>query len=143
MSNSKEGMFKSVSQQDLEDSRKTAGCCSKRRAKDNIRVYEINDDNNKTYYGVNAVTTTKYNVVTFLPKALMYQYMRFANIYFVIVAILSSIPSLSAISASASWMPIFFVLSISLLREGVEDYGRYVQDKKANNQEVLIYDHGT
>ena len=89
------------------------------------------------------MTTTKYNLITFLPLSILYQFKRFANTYFVIVAILSSIPSLSAVSPGASWSPIVFVLSPSMAREAIEDYGRYKLDKASNSQKVQVYDPKT
>ena len=43
------------------------------------KKYSVND---------NYISTTKYNVFSFLPLGLLYQFQRFANIYFLLVTIL-------------------------------------------------------
>ena len=58
------------------------------------------------------------------------------------MAVLSSIPALSAISPVTSWMPIILVLAISIVREGVEDYGRYKLDKQSNTSQVKVFEKG-
>lgn len=43
-------------------------------------------------YPTNYISTTKYNVLTFLPKAIFEQFRRVANLYFLLTAILSLTP---------------------------------------------------
>ncbi len=49
-------------------------------------------------------------------EALLLQYTRIANVYFLFIGILSSIPAISPVSSVTIWVPIIFVLSISLIR---------------------------
>jgi magnesium-transporting ATPase (P-type) len=37
-------------------------------------------------------------------------------------------------------IPFIFILTIALIREGVEDYYRYIKDKKINNSPVRVFD---
>ncbi len=90
----------------------------------------------------NSISTTKYSLITFLPKALLFQFMRLANVYFLIIAIIQCIPSISPLSPSTAIAPISFVLSVSLIREGLEDFARYTYDKKTNNEKVKVYRDG-
>ena len=48
-----------------------------------------NSMKNKEQYGFkdNSVDTKKYNIITFLPKALLIQFVRVANIYFLVLII--------------------------------------------------------
>lgn len=62
----------------------------------------------------------------------MYQFKRKANIYFLAQAILNSIPAVSALNPITSYLPLSFVLGVSMLREGLEDYQRYKSDVKTN-----------
>lgn len=62
-----------------------------------------------------------------------------ANIYFLIIAVLQSIPIISPLGPFTAWAPLIFVIIISMIREGkryfkvgVEDYSRYKSDKKLN-----------
>lgn len=80
-------------------------------------------------YPSNYVSTTKYNVLTFLPYSLILQFRRYANFYFLACAILQSIPIISPLSPLSAVLPLVFVLSLSMAREGFEDYKRYKSDK--------------
>jgi hypothetical protein len=62
-------------------------------------------------------------------ESLIVQFKRIANVYFLIIAILQSIPAISPLSATTAWAPLIVVLTISMLREGYEDYQRYKSDK--------------
>lgn len=77
----------------------------------------------------NYISTTKYNRWTFLPLGLMYQFLRFSNCYFLFVTILQCIPVVSPLNPITAINPMVFVLCLSLLREGYEDYQRYKTDK--------------
>ena len=45
----------------------------------------------------NEIITAKYNFLTFLPKALFYQFKRVSTIYFVIIAIINMIPYINEV----------------------------------------------
>lgn len=77
-------------------------------------------------YPNNYVCTTKYNVVTFLPKALFEQFRRVANLYFLLAAVLS-ITSLAPFSAVSLIAPLVFVVGVSMIKEAVEDWHRFLQ----------------
>jgi phospholipid-transporting ATPase len=99
-----------------------------------------NEDNKKDYkFKDNKVDTTKYNVITFLPKALLIQFMRPANIYFLICAIIQCIPVISPLGAETALIPIIIVLSVSLIREGIEDCARARLDKEQNSEPAEVY----
>ena len=64
----------------------------------NLYEFYINDNiKNKEQYNFkdNEINTKKYNIITFLPKALLLQFIRVANIYFLVTAILQCIPIIS------------------------------------------------
>ena len=90
----------------------------------------------------NYISTTKYTFWNFLPLALLYQFKRSANIYFMVQAILNSIPAVSAMNPISAYLPLFFVLGVSVIREGLEDYQRYKSDKVTNKQAVRIVRDG-
>ena len=78
--------------------------------------------------------TTKYTFWSFLPLSLMYQFKREANIYFLLQAILNSIPQVSAMNPITAYLPLAFVLGVSMAREGFEDYQRHKSDVNTNKQ---------
>jgi magnesium-transporting ATPase (P-type) len=98
------------------------------------RVIFLNDDarNAKYPYPSNYIKTTKYTILTFLPVSLFIQFLRVANIYFLIIAILQSIPAISPLSPYTAILPLTFVLGVSMIREGIEDFRRYRSDKRIN-----------
>lgn len=83
----------------------------------------------KKKYPSNYVSTTKYNIITFLPYSLILQFRRYANFYFLACAILQSIKLISPLSPLSAILPLAFVLSLSMAREGYEDYKRWKSDK--------------
>ena len=110
----------------------------------NTSLYEfyINDSQkNKTEYKFkdNSVDTTKYNIITFLPKALLFQFMLVANIYFLICVELQCIPAISPLVAETALVLIIIVLPVSIIREGIEDYSRAKLDKAQNNEPTEVY----
>ena len=93
-------------------------------------------------FSSNEIDTRKYNIFTFLPKALFFQFARPANIYFLICAILQCIPMISPLNPLTAVLPIVIVLSASLIREGMEDYARGQLDKQQNNEKCERYNSG-
>ena len=102
---------------------------------DNLKNKEQNLKNNK-------ITTTKYNFLTFIPKGLLYQFSRLSNIYFLVTAIVQSIPLISPLSSVTAIVPLIFVLGVSLIRELIEDIVRNNYDSINNNAEIIVYRNG-
>ncbi|GMI93611.1 Aminophospholipid ATPase 5 [Hibiscus trionum] len=86
-------------------------------------------------YPCNNISTTKYNVLSFLPRALFEQFRRVANFYFLLAAVFSLL-SLAPFSRASLIAPLVFVVGISMLKEAVEDWHRFLQDLDVNNQTV-------
>ena len=111
----------------------------------NIYQFYINSsESNKTQlkFKDNRIDTTKYNIFTFLPKALLFQFMRLANIYFLVIAIIQCIPVISPLGAATAVVPLVFVLAVSLIREAIEDCSRASLDKEQNSEMIEVYRNG-
>ncbi|XP_057819664.1 phospholipid-transporting ATPase 3 isoform X2 [Cryptomeria japonica] len=93
-------------------------------------------------YRGNSISTTKYNLFTFLPKGLFEQFRRVANVYFLFVAILSLAP-FSAVQSVTNIFPLVLVLSISLSKEAFEDWRRFKNDRKINSSFVEVLEGDT
>ncbi|KAD4585128.1 hypothetical protein E3N88_22729 [Mikania micrantha] len=89
-------------------------------------------------YCKNYISTTKYNVITFLPKALFEQFRRVANVYFLLAAFLSLTP-ISPFSAYSMIAPLAFVIGLSMAKEAVENWHRFMQDMKVNMRKVRVH----
>ena len=113
--------------------------------KPNIYKFYINNSKLNEidlFFKSNKISTTKYNWFTFLPKALLFQFMRLANVYFLLTTILQCIPIISPLSPVSSIAPFIIVLSVSLIREGIEDHQRSKVDKEQNNEKVEVFRDG-
>ena len=111
--------------------------------KSKLHKFYVNDNEKNRLefnYKSNLVNTTKYNPLTFLPKSLLFQFARLANVYFLVCAILQCIPVISPLGPETAIIPIVIVLSASILREGIEDLSRAKLDKKQNMEPADFYD---
>jgi len=94
-------------------------------------------------YPDNSVSTAKYNVFTFLPRALFEQFRRLANIYFLVVTILMLIGTYSDLYQSpltpfTTLIPLCVVLAITMGKEAFEDLKRHTADQKTNNRAARV-----
>ncbi|CAN6178170.1 unnamed protein product [Urochloa humidicola] len=89
-------------------------------------------------YPLNEVSTTKYNLATFLPKSLFEQFRRVANFYFLVSGILALTP-LAPYTAVSALAPLCVVIVATMAKEGVEDWRRKQQDHDLNNRIVKVH----
>eukprot|EP01101_Sappina_pedata_P005462 TRINITY_DN2509_c0_g1_i1.p1 TRINITY_DN2509_c0_g1~~TRINITY_DN2509_c0_g1_i1.p1 ORF type:complete len:1115 (-),score=428.74 TRINITY_DN2509_c0_g1_i1:91-3435(-) len=98
------------------------------------RIVEVDRHASNTSYPTNAVYTTKYNLLTFIPQNLYEQFRRVANLWFLLVCALQFIPYITPLSPWASIFPLVFVLSVTGVKEFFEDWSRRMQDRQTNNK---------
>jgi phospholipid-transporting ATPase len=93
---------------------------------------------NRKHYKTNMISTTKYNVFSWIPKSLFLQFQRAANIYFLVISILTFFyfSPKSAVSMVGTFA---IVLVFTMLKEGYEDIKRYKQDKEINEKMAKVY----
>ena len=89
----------------------------------------------------NKIRTTKYTMLTFLPKNLIEQFHRVANLYFVCIQILNWMPKLNVFGKEIAMIPLLFVLGVTAIKDLFEDRRRYASDKRINNSTCRVY-HG-
>lgn len=82
----------------------------------------------------NKISTSKYNAVTFLPKFLLEQFSRYANVFFLLIALLQQIQNVSPTGRYTTAVPLLFVLLCSAVKEIVEDWKRHKADDQTNNR---------
>ena len=91
---------------------------------------DIRYDETELYkYPKNISETSKYNVVTFLPYALMFQFKKYTNIYFGLLLIPACFNSVAAYGLDSQLPPFIFILVVALVREFVEDLRRHRSDR--------------
>lgn len=89
-------------------------------------------------YCSNQVITSKYTVVTFLPRNLLEQFRRIANIFFLAIAILQFFSIFSTVSPGLVILPLLIVLTITALKDGYEDIKRHQSDRSVNYSQVRV-----
>nr|XP_019940232.1 PREDICTED: probable phospholipid-transporting ATPase VD [Paralichthys olivaceus] len=92
----------------------------------------------KNYKG-NAIRTTKYRLLTFIPMNLFQQFHRAANLYFLFLALLNWVPVVEAFQKEITMIPLLVVLTVIAIKDALEDYRRYLFDKKVNNNVARIF----
>jgi len=86
----------------------------------------------------NKIHTSKYWWYTFVPLNLYEQFHNLANVYFLFIAFLQTIPSISITSGQPLLlMPLSFVLAVGAARDLFEDEKRKAADRAENEREVI------
>jgi phospholipid-translocating ATPase len=81
----------------------------------------------------NKVRTSKYTIITFIPKNLFEQFRRAANIYFLALVILQLFSVFGAPNAQIGMLPLLAILGMTAIKDGVEDWRRARLDNEVNN----------
>ncbi|EME45773.1 hypothetical protein DOTSEDRAFT_71455 [Dothistroma septosporum NZE10] len=102
------------------------------------RIIHLNNPpaNAQHKYVDNHVSTTKYNIATFVPKFLFEQFSKYANLFFLFTAILQQIPNISPTNRYTTIVPLGIVLLVSAGKEIVEDNRRRSQDGQLNRSKA-------
>uniref|UniRef100_A0A8C5GCC2 Phospholipid-transporting ATPase n=1 Tax=Gouania willdenowi TaxID=441366 RepID=A0A8C5GCC2_GOUWI len=115
----------------------------KRKNKENktrtVRANTLLNDHPNPHYANNKIKTTKYTLLSFLPKNLFEQFHRFANVYFVFIALLNFVPVVNAFQPELALAPVVFILSVTAIKDLWEDYRRHRSDTEINHMDCLVY----
>ncbi|KAJ2815191.1 hypothetical protein GGI24_006134, partial [Coemansia furcata] len=95
--------------------------------------YEVSYD-----YPKNAISTARYNVVTFLPAQFAAQFSKIANVYFLFIAALQQVPGWSTTGRWSTVMPLCIFVSLSIAHEGFDDLRRHRMDHAENAQRTRV-----
>lgn len=112
---------------------------------ENPRLIYVNDPwqtNDKYEFTGNEVRTSKYTIINFLPKNLFMQFHRVAYVYFLAIAALNQLPPLAVFGRTASLFPLLFVLCVTAVKDGYEDWRRHRSDQNENNRMALVHQFG-
>ncbi|XP_027336782.1 phospholipid-transporting ATPase 1-like [Abrus precatorius] len=108
---------------------------------DHARLIYVNDPitTNETYeFTGNQIKTSKYTLLTFLPKNLFIQFHRVAYLYFLAIAALNQLPPLAVFGRTVSLFPLLLVLCVTAIKDAYEDWRRHRADRNENNRECLV-----
>ena len=82
----------------------------------------------------NRVVTSKYTVVSFLPKGLWLQFRKVSNMYFLVFAALAYWREVSPYSPLGSTLALVFVVGVALVKELAEDVKRHRADGEVDSR---------
>ena len=87
----------------------------------------------------NRISTSKYSFITFIPKNLLEQFSKMANMYFLIIGFLQIIKEISTSGGvPVTLFPLSFILFISALKDLFEDLKRHKSDHEENNHRCQV-----
>uniref|UniRef100_A0A4W6EHG3 Phospholipid-transporting ATPase n=1 Tax=Lates calcarifer TaxID=8187 RepID=A0A4W6EHG3_LATCA len=89
----------------------------------------------------NRIVSSKYTVWNFLPKNLFEQFRRIANFYFLIIFLVQVIVD-TPTSPVTSGLPLFFVITVTAIKQGYEDWLRHKADNEVNKYPVTVLEDG-
>lgn len=64
------------------------------------------------------------------------------NLYFLFIACLQLWSYITPVDPLSTWGPLIVIFTISAIKEGVDDYNRYLSDKKANERLYYVLRNG-
>ncbi|KAJ0410564.1 hypothetical protein ATCC90586_006588 [Pythium insidiosum] len=110
------------------------------------RIVHLNDPgrNKEQGYCDNFIVTSKYTVLTFLPKFLFETFRKLANLYFLLICILQCVPQISNTGGQPSTLPpLLFIIMVDAVFAILEDRKRHVADNLANSRPTNVLDPTT
>lgn len=90
----------------------------------------------------NKVRTTKYTILTWAPLSLLFQFKRAANVYFLLISILT-VMKFSPKNPASMIGTFAMVLVFTMLKEAYEDIQRYKSDKEMNTRKSQVLNPNT
>ncbi|RKO98481.1 hypothetical protein CXG81DRAFT_15869, partial [Caulochytrium protostelioides] len=83
-------------------------------------------------FASNRIATSKYSLLTFVPKNLFEQFRSIANFYFTALVILQIFPQFETTSIAVVAAPIIIILALTAAKDGFEDWRRHRSDAEVN-----------
>lgn len=107
------------------------------------RTSPLTDERSGMAYPGNSIRSNRYTPYTFFPRQLFAQFSKLANFYFLCFAVMQLIPGLSTTGNYTNIIPLMIFVSISVAKEGYDDYRRHLLYKNENCQQALVLDSTT
>ncbi|KAF8200726.1 calcium transporting ATPase [Pholiota molesta] len=102
------------------------------------RVIALNNSVANSEFVSNFVSTSKYNLITFVPKFLYEQFSKYANLFFLFTACIQQIPGVSPTEPYTTIAPLAVVLMASAFKEIQEDLKRHQSDTELNARKAKV-----
>ncbi|TYZ60450.1 hypothetical protein PybrP1_009401 [[Pythium] brassicae (nom. inval.)] len=92
-------------------------------------------------YCDNFIVTSKYTLVSFVPKFLFETFRKLANLYFLAICTMQCVPAISNTNGQPSTLPpLAFIIFVDAVFAVLEDRKRHVADAVANSRPTLVLD---
>ncbi|CAH2092341.1 unnamed protein product [Euphydryas editha] len=124
-----------------EDEATTSGITDGAADEQQNRVIFVNRPQPQKFVN-NRISTAKYSVPSFVPLFLFEQFRRYSNCFFLLIALLQQIPDVSPTGRWTTLTPLILILSISAIKEVVEDFKRHRADDETNRRKVEVLRDG-
>lgn len=98
-----------------------------------MNIFLNRRDQNKGRFPRNVYITSKYTPWNFLFINLFEQFSRVANFVFLLVTLVQLIPGVSPFNIWSTLLPLIFILLVTAVKEGYEDYLRHKVDNITNS----------
>uniref|UniRef100_A0A8B9G0C1 Phospholipid-transporting ATPase n=1 Tax=Amazona collaria TaxID=241587 RepID=A0A8B9G0C1_9PSIT len=108
-------------------------CCGRRDPRPRT-VWLGHPEKRDQRYPRNVINNQKYNFFTFLPGVLFNQFKYFFNLYFLLLACSQFVVEMRLGALYTYWVPLGFVLAVTVIREAAEEIRCYMRDKEVNSQ---------
>ncbi|XP_014861118.1 PREDICTED: probable phospholipid-transporting ATPase IF isoform X6 [Poecilia mexicana] len=90
----------------------------------------------------NRIISSKYTIWNFVPKNLFEQFRRIANFYFLIIFLVQLMID-TPTSPVTSGLPLLFVITVTAIKQGYEDWLRHKADNEVNGAPVFVVRSGS
>lgn len=81
---------------------------------------------------IDRIQTSKYTLLTFVPKNLFEQFRRLANSFFLLLIVLQAFDLFNTIPVEISAIPLIAIVALTALKDAFEDYKRWTSDTTMN-----------
>jgi len=93
-----------------------------------FKIYNFKRDRIRPFCN-NEIHTSRYNLITFLPKNLFYQFRKYINLFFLAMSLLQLVKPISDSGGTpVMLMPLGFVVFVSMIKDIFEDLKRHQSD---------------
>ena len=94
----------------------------------------------ESQYVGNKVSSTRYTLISLLPKNLFEQFQRSSNLWFLLVSIFQLIPfEINPVDSWTTVVPLAILIGLTLCKDAYNDYYRGKDDRKTNSTQYLCW----
>lgn len=108
-----------------------------------VRLNNLPTNDREGAFRDNYISTSKFNIITFVPKFLVEQFSKYANVFFLFTACIQQIPNVSPTNRWTTIVPLGVVLLASAFKEIKEDVKRHQSDAELNGRIAQVLNPGT